>query len=88
MITNMFNQSLTALNLPPCPPPQVQKADVPNIYWTVREFLNDDVQLYDKEAGNSQPHKFIMFPALYTHFNITLCKVPAATWFKAHTLRA
>jgi hypothetical protein len=70
IIADMLNQSLTALNLPPCLPFQSQKADVPNTYCIVPEFLNDDVHIPDEEADNFQPRHFTMFPNLYSHFNI------------------
>jgi hypothetical protein len=52
IITNMLNQSLTVLSLPPCLSSQVQKADILNTYCTVREFLNDDAHVSDEEADN------------------------------------
>jgi len=52
IITNMLNQSFTAFSLPPCLLSQVQKADILNTHWIVREFLNDDAHVFDEEADN------------------------------------
>ena len=69
IITNMLNQSLTALTSPTCLLSQVQTAHTLNDYCTVREFLNG-VHVSDEEADNCQPHHSTMFPALYSHFNV------------------
>jgi hypothetical protein len=52
IITNILNQSLTAISLPPWLSSQVQQADILNTYCIVGEFLDDDTHVSDEEAGN------------------------------------
>jgi hypothetical protein len=70
---NMFNQSLTTLNLPSSLPPQIQTVVVLNTCSIVRK-LNDKVTSSDEEADNPKSCHFTG-----TRLNTLISLLPNAT---------